>query len=76
MIPCLSIEAKKGNVYYSSGKVLLNVYLSVPFMDITCVATPCLTIPHVALSKLHDTCTFHTMRKGGPRKHIKDNYAL
>ena len=33
------------------------------------MATPYLTIPHMAHSELHETCMFHTTRKCGPHKH-------
>ena len=68
MIPCLFIKAKRRIVLlYSCSKALLNIYLSV-----FCVAVTCVAIPHVADGKLHKMCMFHATRKRGPQKHVTD----
>ena len=44
----------------------------VPCMAIACLATPCLTLPHVAHVKLHKTCMFNAMGELGPCKHVRE----
>ena len=34
------------------------------------VIIPPVTIPCMAQDELHETCTFHAMRKRGPRSHV------
>lgn len=56
---------------YSSGKALLNNFLSV-FLACLLHKWPlqCMAIPYViAHGKLHKTCLFNITRKCGPRKH-------
>ena len=42
----------------------------VPCVDVTHVATPCITIPCMVQDYMRRVRTFHAMRKRGPRKHI------